>query len=43
LKEDEVESLVRYRLEQARTALDDAKYLIDGSRSPQSIINRCYY
>jgi len=36
-------TLVRYRLEQAQTALDDARYLLQGSRSAQSIINRCYY
>ena len=35
--------LVVYRLEQAQTALDDAKYLLDGNRSPQSIVNRSYY
>ncbi len=35
--------LIRYRLEQARTALEDAKYLLDGNRSPQSIVNRSYY
>ena len=34
---------VNYRLEQAQEALDDAKYLIDGNRSPQSIVNRSYY
>ncbi|HPD15725.1 MAG TPA: HEPN domain-containing protein [Planctomycetota bacterium] len=34
---------MRYRLDQARTALADAKCLLDGSGSPQSIINRSYY
>jgi hypothetical protein len=24
-------------------ALDDAKYLLDGRRSPQSVVNRAYY
>jgi len=43
MKPEESERLVRYRLEQARVALDDAKYLLDGKRSPQSIINRSYY
>jgi len=43
VKPDEIEILIKYRLEQAKAALDDAKYLIDGSRSPQSIINRSYY
>lgn len=35
--------LVRYRLEQANAALDDAKFLLDGNRSPHSIVNRAYY
>ena len=35
--------LVKYRLEQAQTALDDARYLLEGQRSPQGIINRSYY
>ena len=39
----ETEVLITYRLEQAQTALDDAKFLLDGKRSPQSIINRSYY
>ena len=43
MKSKEIEILVKHRLEQARQALDDAKYLIDGDRSPQSIINRSYY
>jgi hypothetical protein len=30
-------------MEQARTALDDAQFLLDGERSPQSVINRSYY
>jgi uncharacterized protein (UPF0332 family) len=30
-------------LEQAQVALEDAKFLLDGNRSPQSIINRSYY
>jgi len=43
MKPEEMEVLISYRLEQAQTALDDAKYLLDGKRSPQSIINRSYY
>ena len=43
MKSVEIETLIRYRLEQAQAALDDAKYLIDGNRSPQSIVNRSYY
>jgi len=36
-------TLVRYRLEQAAVALADARYLLDGQRSPQSVVNRSYY
>ena len=36
MKVEEIEILIKHRLEQAREALDDAKYLIDGNRSPQS-------
>ena len=43
MKNDDVAELVHYRLEQARTALDDARFLLDGHRSPLSIINRAYY
>lgn len=30
-------------MEQAQSALDDAKFLLEGNRSPQSIINRSFY
>jgi len=43
MKEDEISILVNYRMEQARIAVEDAKYLIEGNRSPQSIVNRSYY
>ena len=43
MKPDDIKILIRYRLEQAQVALDDAKYLLDGGRSPQSIVNRSYY
>jgi uncharacterized protein (UPF0332 family) len=43
VKSKEIEILIKHRLEQAREALDDAKYLIDGNRSPRSIVNRSYY
>jgi uncharacterized protein (UPF0332 family) len=43
MKEDDIAELVRYRLEQARAALEDARFLLDGNRSPQSIVNRSYY
>lgn len=42
MKEEDVLTLIRYRLEQAQTALDDAKFLMDGGRSTQSITNRAY-
>jgi uncharacterized protein (UPF0332 family) len=43
MKPEEVTQLIRYRLEQATTALEDAKFLLTGNRSPQSIVNRSYY
>lgn len=43
MKNEKVISLVKYRLEQAQTALSDAKFLMEGNRSPQSIVNRAYY
>jgi len=43
VKSKETSELIRYRLEQAQVALDDAKFLLDGTRSPQSIVNRSYY
>ena len=43
MSEKEVDALVSARLRQAQEALDDAKYLLDGRRSPQSIVNRSYY
>ena len=43
MKDEDALGLITYRLEQARNALDDAKFLLDGNRSPQSIINRSYY
>lgn len=43
MKDEGSYELVDCRLEQAQTALDDAKFLLDGNRSPQSIVNRSYY
>jgi uncharacterized protein (UPF0332 family) len=43
MKAGEIETLIGYRLEQARTALEDAEFLAQGQRSPQSIVNRAYY
>lgn len=43
MKQEDKNIIVSYRLEQAQIALDDAIYLNAGGRSPQSIVNRCYY
>ncbi|MBI4619882.1 MAG: HEPN domain-containing protein [Desulfobacterales bacterium] len=43
MKQDDTRELVRHRIEQALTALEDARFLLDGKRSPQSIVNRAYY
>lgn len=43
MKEQEIADLMRHRMEQAQTALDDAAFLLNGNRSPQSIVNRSYY
>jgi uncharacterized protein (UPF0332 family) len=43
VREHEIEDLIRHRMEQAQTALDDAAFLLSGKRSPQSIVNRAYY
>ncbi len=43
MKEEEIKSLIKYRLDQAETALEDARFLLSGGRSPQGIINRAYY
>jgi len=41
VKPKEIEILIKHCLEQAREALDDAKYLIDGLRTTQSDIKAC--
>ena len=38
MKSDEIKILIKYRLEQAQTALDDAKYMIDGNRVLSQLI-----
>jgi uncharacterized protein (UPF0332 family) len=43
LKSDDINTLIKHRLDQAQTALDDAKFLCEGKRSSQSIVNRAYY
>ncbi|MEW6235244.1 MAG: HEPN domain-containing protein [Candidatus Omnitrophota bacterium] len=43
MKEDDVRILVQYRLQQAESSLEDAKFLFEGQRNPRSIVNRSYY
>ncbi len=43
MKQEDKNDIIGYRLEQAQIALDDAIYLNTGGRSPQGIVNRCYY
>lgn len=43
MKQEDKNNIIGYRLEQAQIAVDDAIYLNAGGRSPQSIVNRCYY
>ncbi|MBI5197687.1 MAG: HEPN domain-containing protein [Nitrospirae bacterium] len=43
MREEEVASLIKYRLEQAQTVLEDAMFLLKGDRSPNSVVNRAYY
>ena len=43
MKEQEIKTLILYRISEAKTTLEDAKCLIDCNRSSQSIVNRIYY
>ncbi|MBM3313778.1 HEPN domain-containing protein, partial [candidate division WOR-3 bacterium] len=43
MKPEYVAELVKHRMEQARAALSDARFLLDGQRTPQAVINRSYY
>ena len=43
MSKEDVDALVARRLEQARAALDDAAWLMQGERSQQGIVNRLYY
>ncbi len=43
MKDDDILVLIRHRMDQAEESLKDAKVLLDGDRSPRSIINRSYY
>lgn len=41
--EEKRKDLALYRLRQAEESLDEAKFLLSGSKSPRSIVNRLYY
>ncbi len=43
MKPEHIAELVKHRMEQARAALADARFLLDGQRTPQAVINRSYY
>jgi len=43
MKPEQTAELVRLRLEQARSTLNDADVLATGGGTPKSIINRAYY
>ena len=43
MKSEEIDQLITYRLEQAEVSLEDARFFLNGNRSPQSIVNRSYY
>jgi uncharacterized protein (UPF0332 family) len=43
LNDDDVATLVEYRLSEARAALADADCLMRGQGSPQGVVNRLYY
>lgn len=41
--EEKRQELARYRLKQAWESLEEAEYLLQGKKSPRSVINRAYY
>jgi len=41
--DEKKDSLVRYRLEQANEAIDDAVFLFENNRGLRSVVNRIYY
>lgn len=43
MKEDDIRELVRYRLNQAHEALEEARILLKAGRSGLGLINRSYY
>lgn len=43
MTETHLEDLIAARLNQAATALEDGRFLLEGGRSTQSVVNRSYY
>ena len=43
MKDDDQQELIEYRLEQARTALEEADVLFDLGKTTLGTINRAYY
>lgn len=43
MREEDISTLIKYRLEQAKTSVEDARFLLEGNRSPQSVVNQAYY
>jgi len=41
--DEKKDSLIRYRLEQAKEAIGDAVFLFENSRGLRSVVNRIYY
>ena len=41
-RESQIE-LAKYRLQQAEESIDEATFLLQGKKSPRSVINRAYY
>ncbi len=40
---ENVAELIQYRMDQAREALDDARFLLSGGRGIGGVVNRAYY
>ncbi len=43
MKREYVTELAKHRIDQAQEALKDARFLLEGNRTTQSVINRLYY
>jgi uncharacterized protein (UPF0332 family) len=42
IKEKQIQ-LAKYRLKQAEECISEASYLLSGTKSPRSVMNRTYY